>query len=367
MSTFKLVVKGEVLAGHETEAVRSAIAELFHLAPDAAQLDKIFSGHPVVVKKGLDQTRAENYQALIQSAGLGCDVVAEHAGPAPQPEASPAQPAADPVQRTQADAEYNPYPLAEADQEAARQPSEFGLVEPRTLSAGAGWGWFKEGYFYFIQSAGLWVGAIVVFWVIVMALSMIPLISILVNLFMPVFMGGFMLACYKQFQGEGFSLGDVFAGFKTNLGTLLVVGGVYLLGMIVVIGVSMGLMFALADGSAGMAAMAPENGGPAARPLSMLLVFLVMLALMIPVMAAYWFAPALVMLNQLSALQAMRLSIKGCLRNWPAFLVYGLIGLVFAFIATLPLMLGWLVLGPVMMGSIFAGYRQIFTETVLEP
>ncbi|ALP52596.1 hypothetical protein Tel_05225 [Candidatus Tenderia electrophaga] len=367
---FKLVVKGELLAGRDVEAVRTNIAELFHLAPEAEQLDKIFSGRPIVVKKGLDQAQAEQYKAMIQAAGLGCEVVAEQAAEiaAAAPEAEPVSTPAQPAQAEAAGAaEYNPYRQPEADLEVACEPGEFALVEPQKLSAGAGWGWFKEGYFYFKQSAGLWVGAIVVFWVIVMVLSLIPLVSILVNLIMPVFVGGFMLACYKQFQGEGFSLGDVFAGFKTNLGGLLAVGGLYLLGMIVVIAVFMGLMFAQVGGPGNIAAIAPESGIPVSMPLPMALIFLVMLALMIPLMAAYWFAPALVMLNELSAVQAMRLSLKGCLRNWLAFLLYGLIGLVFAIVATIPLALGWLVLGPVMMGSMFAAYRQIYTDTQLEP
>ena len=35
--------------------------------------------------------------------------------------------------------------------------------------------------------------------------------------------------------------------------------------------------------------------------------------------------------------------------------------MVFSIVASLPLFLGWLVLGPVIMGSIFASYRDIYT------
>jgi uncharacterized membrane protein len=58
----------------------------------------------------------------------------------------------------------------------------------------------------------------------------------------------------------------------------------------------------------------------------------------------------------------MQESFFGCLKNVVPFLVYGLIGLVFAVLASIPVGLGWLVLGPVLIGSLFASYRDIYLE-----
>ena len=52
MSTFKLVAKGEVLAGHEVETVKAKIARLFKLEPDSKQLAAIFSGRPLRLRGG---------------------------------------------------------------------------------------------------------------------------------------------------------------------------------------------------------------------------------------------------------------------------------------------------------------------------
>ena len=41
-------------------------------------------------------------------------------------------------------------------------------------------------------------------------------------------------------------------------------------------------------------------------------------------------------------------------------LVYSLVGLVLAIAASIPLGLGWLVLGPMFGGSVYASYRDIF-------
>ena len=94
-----------------------------------------------------------------------------------------------------------------------------------------------------------------------------------------------------------------------------------------------------------------------------LLVVLVSLALILPVYMALWFAPALVALaGRAAPTRAIAQSFRGCLKNIIPFLVYGVILFVLAIVATLPLMLGWLVLGPVVIASVYAAYRDIFFE-----
>jgi uncharacterized membrane protein len=44
------------------------------------------------------------------------------------------------------------------------------------------------------------------------------------------------------------------------------------------------------------------------------------------------------------------------------FLVYGIVGFLLAIVAVIPLGLGLLVLGPVMWGTMYVGYRDIFVR-----
>ena len=60
-------------------------------------------------------------------------------------------------------------------------------------------------------------------------------------------------------------------------------------------------------------------------------------ALVVPLLMAIWFAPALVMLHDFKPVDALRVELPGCLRNIPAFLIYGVVGLVLAIVATIPL------------------------------
>jgi uncharacterized membrane protein len=89
---------------------------------------------------------------------------------------------------------------------------------------------------------------------------------------------------------------------------------------------------------------------------------LIMLALMLPLVMATWFAPALIVFNELGAWSAMKASFVGCLKNVLPFLLYGVIGLVAGAIASVPLLLGWLVLAPVLAASVYTSYRDIYFE-----
>jgi uncharacterized membrane protein len=95
----------------------------------------------------------------------------------------------------------------------------------------------------------------------------------------------------------------------------------------------------------------------------MLLAMLLALALSVPLFMAIWFAPALVVFNNMQPVQALKASFNACLKNMVPFLVYGLITMVLCFFAALPVGLGFLVLGPVLSGSVYASYRDIFVAT----
>ena len=102
-------------------------------------------------------------------------------------------------------------------------------------------------------------------------------------------------------------------------------------------------------------AQAIAAAGPA-----ILLVCLIAITVALLVAMAYWFAPALVALNGEPPLDALSKSFAGSWRNVGAFLLYGLIYIGVALAATIPAGLGWLVLGPMLAGSCYAGWRTIY-------
>jgi uncharacterized membrane protein len=93
---------------------------------------------------------------------------------------------------------------------------------------------------------------------------------------------------------------------------------------------------------------------------TLLLAILIFMALLVPLLMAIWFAPPLVVFHELGAVAAMKASFAGCLRNMLPFLLYGIVLLVASIVASIPFMLGWLILGPVTAASIYTGYRDIY-------
>jgi uncharacterized membrane protein len=96
--------------------------------------------------------------------------------------------------------------------------------------------------------------------------------------------------------------------------------------------------------------------------LAVLVGVLLFLLFYLPLVMAIWFAPALIVLQGTEPWAAMKLSFIGCLRNILPFLIYGVVGIALAIVATIPLLLGWLVLGPVTVASVYASYCDIFEQ-----
>jgi uncharacterized membrane protein len=86
------------------------------------------------------------------------------------------------------------------------------------------------------------------------------------------------------------------------------------------------------------------------------------MALVVPLLMAYWFAPALVVLHGMAPLDAMKASFVACLRHVVPSLVYGVVMMVFLVIAMIPIGLGLFVWVPLFFTSTYAAYRAIFTE-----
>ena len=230
------------------------------------------------------------------------------------------------------------------------------VVGGRAVPSGHAWEWIATGWNTFRRQAGMWVLLTIVLGMIVIALSVIPLLgSLAVTLLMPVFVGGLMTGCRKIEKGEDIDLADLFAGFQRAGGSLVLVGLIGL-GLTIAVMIPMMLAIGLTAFSSADFSNAPALGTNA------LIGILVSLALIIPVNMALWFAPALVTLQDASPTRAIGQSFRGCIKNLVPFLVYGVILFVLALIASAPFMLGWLVLAPVLIASVYAAYRDIFFE-----
>lgn len=242
-------------------------------------------------------------------------------------------------------------------------------MAPRTVSAGNGWNWIADGFSLFLKNPGIWIVLTVLLVVGAMIIAIIPFFGgIALSLIWPVVIAGLLLGCRALDGGQPLELQHLWAGFQTGdrLSQLIVVGVAYLVATVVV----MGIVFT----AVGVPVLQALRGGATPHAglfLSMMGTFLIglliALALLVPVMMAMWFAPALIVFDKCNAVDAMKQSFAACLRNIVPFLIYGVIAFVLNIVAAIPFGLGYLVLVPVLACSLYAGYKDIFAEAVPAP
>ncbi len=239
------------------------------------------------------------------------------------------------------------------------------LTGPVARPIGNGWQWISRGFWHFKQNPLAWIIALVVWMVLSVVLSLVPFIgSLVITLASPVILAGLMLGCAAQEHGDDFEISHLFAGFSSSVGQLVLVGLLYLVGFIaiafVLAMVSGGVMVGMLGGMDAMQHADPDALQSAMGVGSVVLFILVAFGLSIPLMMAYWFAPALIAMEGMSALAAMKLSFSGCLRNILPFLLYGVIALVLFVIGAIPVGLGLLIVMPVITASMYTAYRDIY-------
>jgi uncharacterized membrane protein len=253
----------------------------------------------------------------------------------------------------------NPQAAATSPDRTVVLPGNFN-AHARTVPTGNGWTWLANGWAIFKRAAGLWIGMVVVLALIFIVAHLIPFIgAVAIQILWPVFIGGLMLVCRTIDEGGEARFSQLFAGFQHRTGTLVVLGVVWLVLSFLIVAVVVGItgvqVFALM-GAGG----APDQLVGVA--VTAVLAFLLILALMLPLVMATWFAPALIVFHEMGVGAAMKASFVGCLKNILPFLLYGLLALIAGVVASIPFGLGWLVLLPVLTASVYTSYRDIYFE-----
>ena len=232
----------------------------------------------------------------------------------------------------------------------------------------AGWRLYRLG-------PGMWTLLVFLWWILIATFNQIPYLGPLATtVALPAFMMGFMAMCEEQRLGRPLRAELLFAGFKTRLAPLVVLGALYVVAIFAVLWISSWF-----DQGALLNWMMWAKAPPEAALLdgSLYRAFMVAGALSTPVFAAFWFAPILAAWEGMSAMKSLFYSFFACLRNWRAFLVYGVVvslyGLAFSMLVVLAavasgghpaavrgFMLAATLLLPALFASFYVAYRDIF-------
>ena len=97
---FEIVFRGDLVAGHNILEVKQALQTQFNL--NQTSVEKMFSGKPVVLKKGLAEAEAEKFRDAFQHAGAQVQL-REVSEPQPELMQAPATPQNEPVNSEKTD------------------------------------------------------------------------------------------------------------------------------------------------------------------------------------------------------------------------------------------------------------------------
>jgi hypothetical protein len=236
------------------------------------------------------------------------------------------------------------------------------LPQGRGVEAGNGWRWIADAWAFTADQRLTFVGVFLLLVVLQFASNFVPLIGpIALSVLSPVLMGGFVLGCEAVRRGAPFEVGHLFAGFQRHSGKLLAIGAISLafaiLSGIIVVAVAGTAVVPLMVGGA---EPAPEEVMNLLLP--MMLALLIVMALSIPLTMAILFAIPLIVLTDSDVVPALKTSFYACLKNILPFLVWSVAIFILAIVAAIPLLLGWLLLGPISMVSLYLAYRDVFHE-----
>ena len=246
------------------------------------------------------------------------------------------------------------------------------------LPAVRGWHWIAGGFRLFRRNPPLLTLLALNYWLFFFLIFIIPFVGpVAANIALQALSVTVMNGCRAIDQGQPVSIDIVWSGFQRNLSPLLRLGGLYLAGEILAAAVLLALFgTSFMDG---LNFQKEEMG--AALPEELFTFFYAALALTVPLVLAFWFAPLLVAWKNLAAVKALFFSVVAVFRNWRAFALYGAVALFATAVApgalhalaassqfllavvsvTVSILLVFVVM-PTLFASVYVSYREVFGE-----
>ncbi len=257
-----------------------------------------------------------------------------------------------------------------------------------------GWHWIRGGFALFRKNPALWLAMVFAYWLMMalanLLVSVVPVIGpwlglVVTSALIPAFSVSFMVFSREIASDRPVNMQLLFSGFTQNLRGLLILGALYLVATLLILGAS-----SLADnGLLARWMLFGQKPTPEALAESPLVLALALASLIYaPVLMAYWFAPALAAWRGMGAAQSLFYSFFATLRNWKSFFVYSLAfavvgGILPALVMIIALLVrpasallsslliysvapAVLMLVPTLFASFYTSYSDIFAEPPAE-
>ena len=248
-------------------------------------------------------------------------------------------------------------------------------MQARMLPAQRGWAWIFDGFSLWRRNPALITFLVFGCSLCLLLIAAVPLIGqVIMSLIMPALSLGIFNGCKAVAEKRKAGPDILLSGFRQNLPELVKIGGIYLAGTLAVMGISL-----LIDGEMNTklskAMLGRVSWGETLDDPAFTLALLVATIGSTPLIMAYWFAPLLAGWGRVPAAKALFFSFIACLRNWRAFLTYGIgllvialgagllitiLELVSPLLAMLPALAFPVIFIPVIFSSFYANALDVF-------
>jgi hypothetical protein len=188
---------------------------------------------------------------------------------------------------------------------------------------GEGMLWVKAALRFFQTDVIRWLGITAAFLLMVQLVTIIPggLGMIIVFLLKPVLTVGFLAAAWHQERGERPQLTHLLYGFRSNWKALVPLGIVYMLGVVVALTMATAVSGVALD----QFVVNPDTKLTPDQKAKLMSAMLWTILFMLPVTLALWFAPALIVFDDLPFSTALKRSLRACTRSLPAIIIYAIV------------------------------------------
>ena len=226
--------------------------------------------------------------------------------------------------------------------------------------------WLMSGARAMSMQPVLWLSVLLVCADFATLLGFLPMLRPLAVLLAPLAVGGLMFVQDGASKGEPVSMRDMFAALARRSNALCVIGlygaAIVAVGYVILLA-TFHVSLNMSVTAAGVHNLSMSYGGD--HGVRGALESLLGASIFAVAIASACFAPALVMLHDMTPHEAMIASLSGAARNWPVTLMYfAAMTVAVLFAPMVPLALRALVLTPVLTAvpllSIYGAYRDVF-------
>ena len=227
------------------------------------------------------------------------------------------------------------------------------------VPASAGFAWIKMSFLLFRAQPTGWLALLAVWMLASLGLLIVPFIGgAIFGILQPGFFASFVIAARDQEAGLPVGAHQLLAAFRFNGKPLITIGSITLLANLLVFAILAMLGFPLtmeagADSMPDMAAYAQTLQGKE-------WIVWLGLALSMVVKGVLWFTCALLALNQMPAIHAIRWSFYALVANFVPMLVFAVLMTAIFIFAAIPFLLGMFIAIPIFAIAHYVSYRDLF-------